>query len=437
MIEPTTVPGTPSPRLDPELATAPPDRYSVLRIPDFRLYVGGRFIASLGQQMVGTAIGWELYHRTHSKLALALVGLSQIMPVLLLTLPAGHIADQKDRRLIIVWMEVLTALGCVGLTAVSWFQMPVAWTYLFLVVSATARSFLWPASNAFLPRIVPRADLPAAVAWNSGSFQISAALGPPIGGLIIAYTQRPAYVYGFNVLAALACAAFLWFVRTRPDASFQPRRMTLTNLAAGLRFVFSTPIILATITLDLFAVLLGGATALMPVYASDILHVDAWYLGILQSALPAGSVVMALVLAQRPPMQRAGHNLLLAVGGFGLATVIFGLSHLYWLSFAMMFICGATDNISVLVRQTLVQILTPDELRGRVSAINMLFISTSNEFGEVESGVVASWFGPVFAVVGGGIGTVLVVIAIAFIWPDLRKYAKLDAGPTAKRAAAS
>ena len=429
MIEPSTAPEAASPRLDPSLATPPIDRYTVLRIPDFRLYVGGRFIASLGQQMLGTAIGWELYDRTHSKLALALVGLSQIVPILLLTLPAGHIADQKDRRGIIVWMEVLTALGCIGLTAVSWYGVPVAWTYLFLVIGATARSFLWPASNAFLPQIVPRAELPSAVAWNSGSFQISAALGPPVGGLIIALTHRPAFVYGFNVLAASACAALLWFVRTRPDAPFQPRKMTVTNLAAGLRFVFATPIILATITLDLFAVLLGGATALMPVYARDILHVDAWYLGLLQAALPIGSVLMAFVLAHRRPMRHAGHNLLLAVAGFGVATVVFGFSTLYWLSFAAMFVCGATDNISVVVRQTLVQLLTPDELRGRVSAINMLFISTSNEFGEVESGVVAHWFGSVFAVVGGGIGTILVVIAIALIWPDLRKYGRLDGGP--------
>ena len=426
MNEPTITPGAPSPRLDPELAHPPADRYSVLRIRDFRLYMSGRFIASFGQQMLGTAIGWELYDRTHSKLALAFVGLSQIVPLLLLTLPAGHIADQKDRRSIIVWMEILTALGCVGLTLVSWFQAPVPWTYVFLVVSAFARSFLWPASSAFLPLIVPRTQLPAAVTWNSGSFQISAALGPAVGGIVIALTHRPAWVYGFNVLAALACAALLWFVRTRPDAPFAPRKMTLANLGAGLRFVFDTPIILATITLDLFAVLLGGATALMPVYARDILHVNAGYLGGLQAALPIGSATMAFVLAHRPPMQRAGHSLLLAVAGFGLATIVFGFSTSFWLSAAMMFVCGAMDNVSVVVRQTLVQILTPDELRGRVSAINMLFIGTSNEFGEFESGVVAHWFGSVFAVVGGGIGTIFVVLATAFIWPDLRRFGRLD-----------
>lgn len=415
-----------APLPEPVAPLPPPDRYAVLRIPDFRLYLCGRFIASFAQQMLGTAIGYELYDRTHSKLALAFVGLSQIVPILLLTLPAGHVADQRDRRQIFIWMEILTAVGCFGLTLVSWFQAPVAWTYVFLVVGAVARSFLWPASSAFLPQIVPRPELPAAITWNSGSFQISATLGPPLGGLLIALTHRPSVVYGFNVLAALACAGLLWFVRTRPDAPVQPRKMTLANLGAGLRFVFSTRIILATITLDLFAVLLGGATALMPVYARDILHVDAWYLGLLQAALPCGSATMAFVLAHRPPMQRAGHSLLLAVAGFGAATIVFGLSTSFWLSAAMMFACGAVDNISVVVRQTLVQILTPGELLGRVSAINMLFIGTSNEFGEFESGVVANWFGPVIAVVGGGVGTILVVLATGLIWPELRRFGRLD-----------
>ncbi len=428
MNEPTNTPGAPSPRLDPEFATPvpPADRYAVLQIRDFRLYLTGRFIASFGQQMLGTAVGWELYERTHSTLALGFVGLSQILPLLLLTLPAGHIADQRDRRTIMVWMEVLIAAGCLGLTLVSWFHAPVFWTYAFLVVGAVARSFLWPASSAFLPQIVPRSELAGAITWNSGSFQISAALGPAVGGVAIALTHTASVVYAFNVAAALACAGLLWIVHTRPDSPAKPQKMSIRNLGAGLRFVFATPIILATITLDLFAVLLGGATALMPVYARDILHVGADGLGCLQGALPIGSACMAFALAHRAPMQHAGRSLLLAVAGFGLATIIFGLSHSFWLSLAMMFACGALDNISVVVRQTLVQILTPDELRGRVSAINMLFIGTSNEFGEFESGLVANWFGPMIAVVGGGIGTILVVAATAFIWPSLRDFGRLD-----------
>ena len=425
-----TLPDQPPPETQPPAAS---DRYAVLQNRDFRLYVVGRFIASFGQQMLGTAVGWELYERTNSKLALGFVGLSQIVPLLLLTLPAGHVADQRSRRDIILWMEVLTAVACVGLTLVSWFQAPVAWIYVFLALSAVARSFLWPASSAFLPQIVSRAELASAVTWNSGSFQISATLGPFLGGWLYSFTGHASVVYACNVVAALACAGLLWRMHTRPGALSAPRKMTLANLAAGLKFVVRTPIILATITLDLFAVLLGGATALMPVYAKDILHVGVTGQGWLQGALPFGSACMAFVLAHRPPMQKAGRSLLLAVAGFGLATFVFGLSRSYWLSLAMMFACGALDNISVVVRSTLVQLLTPDDLRGRVSAINMLFIGTSNEFGEFESGTVAHWFGPVFAVAAGGIGTILVVLATAFIWPDLRRFGRLDEEPAAPR----
>ena len=204
--------------------------------------------------------------------------------------------------------------------------------------------------------------------------------------------------------------------------------MTLRNLAVGFRFVFASRIILGTITLDMFAVLLGGATALLPVYAKDILHAGPTGLGLLQAALPAGSLVCALFLAHRAPLQKAGRTLLWAVAGFGLATIGFGFSHWFWFSFAMLFLCGAMDNVSVVVRHTLVQLLTPDEKRGRVSAVNSLFIGTSNELGGFESGLVAQLFGPVFSVVSGGVGTILVVIAVAAIWPEMRKYGRLDSG---------
>ncbi|MBE7210426.1 MAG: MFS transporter [Gluconacetobacter diazotrophicus] len=406
------------------------NRYAVLAIRDLRLYLVARFVASFAQQMLGTAVGWELFNRTHSALALGFVGLTQIGPLLLLTLPAGHVADQHSRRNIVLWMQALTALSCAGLTFVSWRQAPVAWTYGFLFLSGVARSFLWPASGAYLPQLVPRHLLADAVTWSSGSFQLSAALGPAAGGFIIAATRGAAAVYAFNVVAGIACCGLIALVRTRPEPA-KPQRMTLANLGVGLRFVFGTPVILGTITLDLFAVLLGGATALLPVYASDILHVGPDGLGLLKAALPVGSASMAFFLAHRPPMRRAGHALLLAVAGFGAATLVFGLSRSFYLSLGMMFVCGATDNISVVVRHTLVQVLTPDEMRGRVSAINSLFIGASNEFGEVESGTVAHFLGPVFAVVSGGIGTVLVVIATALLWPDLRRIGRLDEVPAA------
>ena len=332
------MPDAPS-TLAPSPANA--DRYAVLRLPDGRLYLISRFIASLGQNMLGMAVGWELYQRTHSAFALGLVGLAQITPMLILTLPAGHLADQRDRRSIILWTMALTALSCAGLTFVSWTRTPVAGTYLFLFLFGTARAFLWPASSAFLPQIVPRPLFPAAVTWSSGSYQLSAALGPVLGGLAIPLTGGATAVYAFNVLALAVCCLLVSFVRA-PAAVSPPLRekMTLQNLGAGFHFVLANKIILGIISLDLFAVLLGGATALLPIYAEDILHVGASGLGWLRAALPIGSVGMALVLAHRPPLKHAGHALLLAVTGFGVATIIFGLSRSFWLSLAMMIACG-------------------------------------------------------------------------------------------------
>ena len=409
-------------------ATAPiPDRYAVLRGDDFRRYLVARFAVSFAQQMLVVAVGWELFHRTHSTLALGLVGLTQITPLLLLALPAGHLADQLNRHAILQWSTGATTLCAAGLTAVSWLHAPVPWTYGLLFVSGIARAFLQPANGAFLPQIVPRELLPEAVKWNSSSFQLSATLGPAAGGFAIALTGGAAAVYAFNVVAGAASCLLMAGVASRRDAAPVPRRkMNLESLGAGLRFVWRTPVILGTISLDLFAVLLGGAASLLPVYADDILHVGPAGLGWLRAALPAGSVCMALVLTYLPPMRRAGHALLFAVAGFGAATVVFGVSRSFWLSLAAMFVCGAADNVSVVVRHTLVQVLTPDEMRGRVSAVNSLFIGASNEFGEFESGLVAHWIGPVFAVVSGGVGTMLVVLATALVWPQLRRIGRLD-----------
>jgi MFS family permease len=244
---------------------------------------------------------------------------------------------------------------------------------------------------------------------------------------LIALTHHAATVYAINAVAALVCLALLWLVHYQPEPTVRTE-MSLKNLAAGFHFVFDTRIILGTITLDMFAVLLGGATALLPIYAKDILHSGPSTLGFLQAAMPVGSLLSSMIIAHRPPMERAGRSLLLAVAVFGLATIGFGLSTVFWFSFLMLFICGATDNVSVVVRHTLVQLLTPDEKRGRVSAVNSLFIGTSNEMGGFESGMVANYFGPVASVVSGGVGTVLVVIAVAMIWPEIRRYGRLG-GP--------
>jgi MFS family permease len=416
----------------PDSAGAPPlttadDPYAVLRNRDVALYLVGRLFASFGQQMLTVAVGWELYERTHSALALGLVGLTQMMPMILFTLPAGHVADNHDRQRIIVLMTFVIACASLGLTLISALGAPVFWIYFCLFLAGTARTFLWPASSAFLPHLVLRRDFSRAVAWSSGSFQLSSVVGPAAGGALIALTHHAAPVYGFNTAAAMICLTLISFVRRRHTVAVK-ERMTVRNLLVGFQFVFASPIILGIITLDMFAVLFGGATALLPVYAKDILNTGPTGLGLLEAALPMGSLLCALILAHRPPLQKAGRAMLLAVTGFGLATIAFGFSRWFWLSFLMLFACGAVDNISVVVRHTLVQLLTPDEKRGRVSAVNSLFIGTSNELGGFESGLVAYYLGPVFSVVSGGIGTILVVLGVAAIWPQIRKYGRLDAG---------
>jgi MFS family permease len=285
-----------------------------------------------------------------------------------------------------------------------------------------------------MPSLVSRQEFPRAVTWSSGSFQLSAAAGPAAGGALIAVFHHAAPVYVLNALACLACVVLIGPVRPH-QPPVAKEKMTIHSLSAGFRFVFATPLILGTITLDLFAVLFGGAVALLPIYSKEILGTTPAGLGWLLAAMPIGSLFCAMILAHRPPLERAGRSLLWAVALFGLATIAFGFSRSFWLSFLLLVICGATDNISIVVRHTLVQLLTPDEKRGRVSAVNSLFIGTSNEFGGFESGFVAQIFGPVIgntvaagaliSVVSGGFGTLLVVLAVAFIWPQIRKYGRL------------
>ncbi len=402
------------------------DPYEVLRNRDFLLYLIGRFVASFGQQMLTVAVGWEIYERTHSALALGFVGLTQMIPMIAFTLPAGHVADSYNRKRVILLMVAITAAASFGLAGASSLGAAVGWIYFFLFITGSARPFLWAASAAFMPQLVPRTNFSRAVTWNTGAFHLSAVVGPAAGGGIIAWSHSAAPVFILNAVAAVVCLLMIsWLHAQHTVAKREP--MTLRSLIAGFEFVFASPIIIGTITLDMFAVLLGGATALLPIYAKDILLVGPSGLGLLQAALPAGSLACSFALAHRPPLERAGRALLWSVVIFGLATIVFGVSRSFNLSFAMLFLCGAADNISVVIRHTLVQTLTPDEKRGRVSAVNSLFIGTSNELGGFESGLVAQYFGPVFSVVSGGIGTILVVAGVAWIWPQIRRYGRLDA----------
>jgi MFS family permease len=406
-----------------------PSPYAILRNGDFLFYLMGRFVASFGQQMLTVGVGWELYERTHSSLLLGFVGLTAFVPMVLMTLPAGHVADTRERKKVIIAMQAVLACTSLGLAFISWKQEPVAWVFICLSVAGVARTFLWSASASFLPQLVARHEFPLAMTWSSSTFQFSAVAGPAVGGALIALTHNAAVlVYLATALSSLICLGLVCLVRAHSKPP--PKEpISMETLLGGFRFVFNHRIILAAITLDLFAVLFGGATALLPVYAKDILRVGPQGLGLLQAALPVGSMLCAMIIAHQPPMQKAGRSLIWAVTMFGLATVGFGFSKWFWLSLLMLFICGFFDNVSVIVRHTLVQLLTPDAMRGRVSSVNNLFIGTSNELGGFESGLVANYLGPVFSVVSGGIATLLVVAAVAWVWPEIPHFGRLVQPP--------
>ncbi|AGY59603.1 MFS transporter [Gloeobacter kilaueensis] len=403
------------------------DPYAALRSRDYRLYACGSMAAVLGQQVQAVAVGWELYERTHSTLLLGWVGLVQALPPILLSLPAGQVADRYDRQRVIMVAQTVVALAALGLSLLSALHGAVMLIYGCLLISALARAFSGPANSALLPQLVPPAALANAVTWRSSWFQVGSVIGPALGGLVIAWQKSAAFAYVLTVACAFSFLLFTAALRPqyRPPARAK-EAISFRSLVGGLSFIWSNQIILATITLDLFAVLLGGATTLLPVYAKDILHVGPVGLGWLRAAPSVGALAMAIVLAYLPPMRRAGLTLLLAVSGFGVATIVFGLSHNFYLSLAMLALTGVFDNISVVVRSTLLQLLTPDAMRGRVLAVNFVFVSASNEIGGFESGLVAEWFGPILSVVGGGIGTLVVVLAVAWLWPQVRRLGSLS-----------
>lgn len=398
---------------------------AALRERDFRLLLVGNVVSTMGLQMQTTAVGWELYERTHSAYALGFVGLVSVLPLLFLVLPAGHVVDAHDRRWVLMVSQAIYVVSSLGLALVSWRQGPLIALYGCVLLNGVARTFQAPARNALLPSLVPTLTLANAVTWNSGGWQLAAVLGPAAGGALIAAEGGAVGVYLCAAAGSVVFLGLAWAIRYRMTGRAN-QALTLSAAVAGIRFVARTQLILATITLDLFAVLLGGATTLLPIYAKDILHVGPAGLGWLNAADSFGAVLMATALAARPPMRRAGRTLLWAVAGFGVSTIVFGLSRSYPLSLAMLAALGAFDMISVVVRSTLVPLLTPDEMRGRVGAVTNLFIGTSNQLGGFESGVVAGAFGPVASVVAGGIGTLLVVGAVAWRWPGVRRLGPLE-----------
>ena len=356
---------------------------------------------------------------------MGLVGLATALPVIILALPAGHLADQADRRRILVWCQVVFIVLGFALAAISYWRGPIWLVYVILLARGAGQAYNNPARQALLPQLVPPELFGNAVTWASSAFQVAAVVGPGLGGIIVAIEHGATGAY---IISSLLTVVSWWTLielrggrdLPRPTQLEGKERMTLKSLAAGVRFVKDTKVILAAITLDLFAVLLGGATALLPVFAKDILHVGPDGLGWLRAAPSVGALLVAVALAHRPLMKRTGPTLLLSVAGFGIATIVFGLSQSFWLSLVMLFLLGALDGISMIIRSTLVQVRTPDEMRGRVSAVNSVFIDMSNELGGFESGTLAAFVGPVTAVVAGGVGTLIVVGSVALAWPELR-----------------
>ncbi|HZZ30330.1 MAG TPA: MFS transporter [Pirellulales bacterium] len=417
-------------------AIARHDPYAALRVPAFRRYMIGNFLAILGLQMQSAAIGLELYRRTKAPIALALVGLVQVLPVLGLAVVAGHVADRFNRRNVIMTAVLIISAGSAGLANLSAAHAPVAWMYGCLFFAGLARAFQQPAKASMLPQLVKRRDFPNAVTWNSAAFQLASVLGPAMAGIVISIFKGAAMVFVFDASFALCFFGILSTIHYR-RRNVEKQPFTAENLAVGIRFVWRNKVILAASSLDMFGVLFGAAVALVPIYADDILKVGNIGYGMMMAAPAAGAVAMSFVLSHLPPMQHAGKTLLCAVTGFGVATVVFGFSRWFPLSLAMLFMTGAMDNISVVVRQSLIQLLTPDEMRGRVSAINGMFISVSNEVGDIESGTVAQAFrsanfstasSATISAVTGGAGTLAVVAIIAWLFPQLRGYGKLDSG---------
>ena len=388
--------------------------------PSFRLYQVARFCIVAAMEMQSVAVGWQVYEITKRPLDLGLVGLAQFLPGIFFFLLAGHAADRYDRRKLLVICCAGFGLCSALLSYITWRGVhSVLPIYVVLVLLGVVRSFNGPASRALLPQLVPDEHFPNAVAWNATVFQAATILGPTFGGLLYAFTRGPMTVYA--VASVTAVGALFATLQIELRAKLRPHEeMNLKTVLAGLRYIWEKKLILGAVSLDMFAVLLGGAVALLPVFAREILRTGPWGLGLLRSAPGVGATITAILMAHRPLRGRVGMTMLWCVAGFGVFTIVFGISHNLALSLLALFLVGATDMVSVIIRGTLVQLATPDAMRGRVNAVELIFIGTSNEFGQFESGVTAHWFGTVPAVVLGGIGTLVVIATWAWLFPELR-----------------
>lgn len=422
-------------------AEAPHDPYAALRVRDYRLFGSGFLVGSTGLQVMNTVVAWEIWERTGSYLQLGLIGLCRALPVVVLALYAGHVADRRDRKSIVVLTQLGFGFVALAFAALSFWQVPVWWYFVLLVGSACVRSFNGPARGSFLPLIVPNSIFHNVVTYQSGIFQAAAMGGPLIAGVLLVWLRPWHNYWAIYVLSAAGCLCFSAVVAcTRPRQAVRAKQTrTIASMFEGAFHMWKERPVFGAIVLDLFAVLFGGATALLPVYAEMLTTAERApiLLGWLKAAPFLGALVMSVWLMFRPSFKRTGPVLLWSVVAYAVATIIFGFSTSVWVSLLALAIGGAADNVSVVIRHVLVQMRTPDELRGRVGAVNSMFIECSNELGQFESGLVAEWVkasqwarrmdisGPVASVVSGGIGTLLVVGAVAWKLPSLRKLGRV------------
>jgi len=402
------------------------DAYAVLKVGDFRLFLIFRFFTTIAFQMQGLIVGWQMYELTKDPLALGLIGLAEALPNIAMALFAGHAADRYNRKRIIVWFTLLFLTGTtllflfsirtLGLIAV-FGVLPI---YLVVMISGISRSFLYPSIIALMSQLIPRHLYTNASTWNSTMWHVAAITGPALGGLIYGFFGvRIAYL---SVLFFLLLAlTLLGFVRNRPAPPFVAGEKLIARLSSGLKFVYHNQILLGTMSLDMFAVLFGGAVAMLPIFAAEVLKVGPQGLGFLRAAPMLGAVMMSLVMAHRRPLVHAGRYLMIGVAGFGISIICFALSHNFYLSLALLAFSGMFDNISVIIRATAMQLITPDEMRGRVASVNAIFIGSSNEIGSFESGVAAKLIGLIPSVIFGGMMTLGIVGYTAKFAPKLRK----------------
>ena len=406
---------------DNKTENLPKDPYAALRYPEFRSYVAMRFLLTFAYQIQAVVIGWHIYQLTKDPLSLGLIGLAEAIPAISVSLYGGYVADKSDKKKMLVWIISAMAFCSFILFLVTMPQtiipVPGTWVipiiYIMILFIGVARGFFSPTAFSLMAQIVRKEHYPNSSTWNSSSWQIASIVGPAAGGLLYGFSGVTAcflVIIGF-MMAALASVAF--FVKNKPP-QFIPKENIYESLAEGIRFVFKSKMVLGALSLDMFSVFFGGAVALMPIFANDILKVGAEGLGIMRAAPAAGAVVTMFLMARYSPMERPWRNLLLAVTGFGLSIIAFGLSRNFYLTLVILFFEGCFDSVSVIIRSTILQLLTPDEMRGRVAAVNSMFIGSSNEIGAFESGATARLMGTIPSVLFGGTMT-LVVVTITYL----------------------